>query len=114
MRFPDFFNVDSALLNHSEHGLLCGARLLHSSNAVAADRLGVQSHVLVPSEVVLEVVGGIINFYWDRPSCPNVSHSHLVHSKSSRLVGADVVCPAHDLTGGQLLDEVLVNEHSLD
>lgn len=43
---------------------------------------------------------------------PNLSPGHLILGKSSSLVGANVVGSSHNLARAQLLDEVVILEHS--
>lgn len=44
-------------------------------------------------------------------TAPDLGPSHLVLSKSSGFIRADVVGTSHDLARGQSLDEVLVLKH---
>ncbi len=62
-------------------------------------------------EVVSVFVHRIVNLDNFVNTDEDVGDGHLVHGEGSGLVGADVVCTAHDFARGKLLHEVLINEH---
>lgn len=62
-------------------------------------------------EVVSIFVFRIVNLDSLVNTDKDVCDSHLVHGEGSSLVGADVVCTAHDFARGKLLHKVLINEH---
>lgn len=62
-------------------------------------------------EVIVPVIGRIVNFNGLVDTDEDVGNCHLIHGKGACLVRADVVCASHDFARCKLLHEVLVNEH---
>lgn len=70
--------------------------------------------MVVVLEVVVVVVSGVIDLNVLVHTNEDISNGHLVHSEGAGLVRANVVCTAHDFARGELLNEVLINEHFTD
>jgi|LauGreDrversion4_2_1035121.scaffolds.fasta_scaffold130899_2 hypothetical protein len=43
-----------------------------------------------------------------------ICNCHFIHGQCAGLIRANIVSTSHDLAGGQLFNEVLINEHSAD
>jgi hypothetical protein len=112
------FDVTLATSDELEHGEVCSLNTIFAWNP-----FGVAGHSLLQFlkskitfaevtcvEVILTVrIGDFVLI-----SLPHVGQSHLVLCQSSSFVRADVVGTSHNLTRGELLDEVLILEHLLD
>ena len=106
-------DVDTKLDKHLHHSLFSSRTMLNSARCVAAHSLLQELSVDRIGQVVSEDKGVVISLDGLVNADIDIGDSHFVLGEGSCLVRADVVRASHDLARGELLHEVLVDEHLL-
>jgi hypothetical protein len=105
--------IGIASLDELEHGDFGGRPVRDGTLSVARNTLLDEVQVVLVGAEAVGVNGSCTVWVLDFlvMTAPDLGPSHLVLSKSSGFVGADVVGTSHDFTRGQSLHEVLVLKH---